>query len=248
MIDVNVYYGNWPFQDFGVKSIAAMEKHLSGNGITKALIYSADAVFAADPATADEKLAHKLKNRKNFMHVPTVNPLYKNWMEIVKKSPVKAVIVYPNYHKYSLLSTDNCELAEFLSQENILYTVSMRIDDERSHHPACIVPGVKTQEVLEFAERFPELKILCLGAYYGEFETLLNSSKNIFLDTSFAETDCTMKKLSESFPPERILFGSHAPFFYTAANVNKLKYAEISSSVHEKIAGENAINLIDELK
>ena len=225
-----------------------MKKHLAENGITKTLIYSADAIFASDPAMPDKRLAAKLKKEKMFLHIPTVNPLYKNWMDIVKERNVNAVRVYPNYHKYSLLSEANCELAEYLAANNILYIVSMRLEDERSHHPSCMVTSLKTEELIEFAKKFPKLKILCLCAYYGEFELLLKLSQNIFADISFAETNCTIEKISKYFPSDRIIFGSHTPFFYTAANVNKLKYANINSDVYEKIAENNAIGLLPELK
>lgn len=248
MIDVNVHYGNWPFQDLGFKSIDMLQKHLSENGITKALIYSADAIFAEDHSIPDAKLAAELKNNGSFIHVPAVNPLYKNWMKIVSSSKSDAVIVYPNFHKYELLSAENCEMAEYLSGHNITQIISLRIEDERAQHPSCLIPRIKIENLIEFAKKFPELRILCLNAYYGEIEALLKSTLNISVDIAFAEKFNTLEKLTGVMPADRILFGSHTPFFYTAANICKLKYADISSAVYELISEKNASNLFSKLR
>lgn len=243
MTDVNVSFGNWPFQYFSQDTPAKLLKHLEKNGIDRALVSSAEAAFFPDPDICNKKLEASLKNFKDLIPVPAVNPILANWESIIDESNSGTVKIYPGYHNYSLSSECVDKMIGKLLKNKMPLMIQMRIEDERSHHPLCRIPAVPADDVIRLALRYPALPIICLCTYFGETVKLLKAAPNIHTDISFAETTNFMARLLRDVKPEQLLFGSHTPFLYTKAAVMKIEYAEAGSDIIEKITETNAENL-----
>ena len=61
IIDINVSFGNWPFQRFLLDTPQKLARHLKTEGISSALVSSIEAAFYPDPDVYNEILFKKLK-------------------------------------------------------------------------------------------------------------------------------------------------------------------------------------------
>lgn len=240
MIDVNVSCGTWPFGMNPSCSAEHLNRRLAENGIARAVASSMDAVFSADLDRCNDALISALSPYKTLCPLLTVNPLLANFQTTIDRSAIHAVRILPSYHNYSILSEESAALAGLLSEKNMSLVIQVRIEDERSHNPVCLVPSVPVKDIIRFAKKFPDLQILCLCPYFAEVLELCQDAENIHCDISFAEIFNFINRLLRDVKPEKILFGSHTPFLYTEAAVMKLKYAESDEICIKRISSENA--------
>ena len=245
IIDINTSFGRWPFQKFGVNSTQALAKHLHTAGITKALVSSIDGILYPDPAVYDAGLFKAVKSTPMLIPVPTINPGLTNWRKTLEANSLKAVKIIPNYHNYPLTDPAVGQLMEVLAERKIPLMIQIRVDDERNQYPLMKIPGVDWQAVVQLANTFHNVSIVCLFAYLGEAVELAQKTGNVHVDISFIETFQTLPALLRKIPPERILFGSHTPFLYTESAVMKLKAARLAAKSYKAIASVNARRLFD---
>lgn len=245
IIDVNTSFGRWPFQKFNVNSTQALAKHLNAAGITKALISSIDAILYPDPSACDAELFKAVKPMPMLIPVPTINPSLANWRKALEANGLKAVKIIPNYHNYPLTDPSVAQLMKVLAERKISMMIQMRVEDERNQYPLMKIPGVDWRAVVQLANTFCEVSIVCLCAYLGEAVELVQKTGNVHVDISFIEVFQTLPTLLRKVPPDRILFGSHTPFLYTESAVMKLKAVHLAAKPRKAIACTNARRLFD---
>ena len=248
LVDTNVSLGNWPWMDFSGLTASALEAQLENNGIDEAWVCAADSILFPDPDVTDDRLLTALGSSSRLMPVKTVNPLLGNWRESLTRAigslGLRLVKIYPNYHQYSPCSPPVMELADRLAAENIPLLIALRVEDERNQYPLMKVAPPPLEEITRLAELHPRLRVLVLGATVGEIASLTAGTSNVSCDISYAETGNVMDRLLASTPADRLVFGSHTPFFYTQAAVRKLTGASLNEQVRSAIAVENAKALL----
>jgi uncharacterized protein len=245
IIDVNTSFGRWPFQTFGVNSAPALAKHLNSAGITRALVSAIDGILYPDPSVCDDELFKLVKSTPMLIPVPIINPCRANWRSALETNGLKAVKIIPNYHNYPLTDPAVGQLMEVLAGRRIPLMIQMRVDDERNQYPLMKIPGVEWQTVVQLANTFRKIPIVCLCAYLGEAVALVQKAGNVSVDIAFIETFQTLPALLRKIPAERILFGSHTPFLYAASAGMKLKAARLAAKTHKLIASVNARRLFN---
>lgn len=248
VIDVNVSFGNWPFQKFLQDRAAKLSRHLKSEGISLALVSSIESVFYSDPDVYNRLLLEKLKPDPSLSPVMVFNPFLSGWKqrlaEYTDSREIKAVKILPNYHNYSLSSPSVEELVGELIRRKMLLIIQMRMEDERNQYPLLKVAGVEFEQVIKLANRFPQASILCLCPYYQEAIALVKETDNVYVDISFTEQLDTVVSLLKEIPASRVLFGSHTPFLYTRSAVMKIKSADISKKNLKAIMFNNASHLL----
>ena len=250
IIDVSTSLGHWPFQRLAIRSADALSAHLAGHGIASAWVSAVESVLYPDPDVPDAELFEQLQGSASLHVVKTVNPTLANWRasldEWITGRGVRAVKALPNYHGYSLADAMARDLAAAVHDAGLPLFVQMRIDDERNQYPLMQVPGVPYGELMEFARAMPGLTVIALCAYFAEVRELADSPANLYVDTSFVETENTLRTVLDFVPADRILFGSHTPFFTTRSGMMKLELADISGADREQIASANALRILGE--
>ncbi|NQU75618.1 MAG: hypothetical protein HQ546_04785 [Planctomycetes bacterium] len=158
-----------------------------------------------------------------------------------QQSPLSAIRLQPNYHRYDLADACVDELAEVLgdSDQSVL-VIQMRMEDERSQYPLMKVRGVPVESVIALAQRCPELPIVCLSAYRPEANELVQRTDNVLVDIAFIEFLDTLTSVLKHIPSDRLLFGSHTPFLYTRASIMKIECASIGGDEKQAIGSRNA--------
>ena len=243
LIDANCWLGSWPFQVFTHNSAAALAEHLASEEITTALVSPTEAILHPDPNIFNDLLINTVEDYPLLKPVPVVNPTLANWktsMAIYASTDnVHSIRILPNYHNYSLNAPCVRELMMILAELAMPLMIQIRMEDERSQYPLMQVAGVSCDEIIELAERFPDVSIICLGAYFNEAIGLLLNSWNVYVDISFIDKINTLNSLLERTTHDRIVFGSHTPFFYTRSAVLKADTGGILPDAARAIISEN---------
>ncbi len=239
IVDCNVGFGRWPFARFVEDTAAKLDRLLEADGIGAALVSSIDAVLYEEPAECNGELALKLRRHPRLIGVPVANPRVRSAASILSVPGLKAVKLIPNYHVYSLREQPAVSLCSQAADRGIPVLVQMRVEDERSHYELLKVPGVPVQDILGLAERLPELTIVALCPYFEE-AVKLAVAPGVYVDISFAENLDPLGQLCGKAPFEKILFGSHAPWFYPRAAVAKLEKSTIGQREREAIGWRTA--------
>jgi len=243
-IDVNTWLGPWPFQYFRDDSAGRLESRLTAEGIAHAMVGSPEAAFNPDSLAVNRILLKRLAGSKALHPVLAIDPSKGDWKDnlaLARDEGVGALRLFPNYHCYELGSAAALAVVEEIAKDGgfVLY-VQMRMEDERTHHPLCKIPGVKAAEVVELSRRFAGLPVIAACPYYHEAVELVKESTNIRFDLSHVETMRTVASLVSHVPQDRVLFGSHTPFLQTRSVVMKVDAPYVTEDTRHAIGGGNA--------
>ena len=238
--DVNLSTGRWPFRQLPLEELENMSRKLEASGITGGMVRSMEAPFSMNIYEANEKLLDACRSFPQFIPVPAVRPDFGLWQEL----KTAAAVLYPSYHQYSLLAAETVEMVEELLKKKILPVIVIREEDERGQHPLCKVPPADIEEINQLAGKFPDSPFIVLNAYGYEFTKF--NAPNIYADTAFAESFPALSGVVKSFGTQRLLFGSHAPFFCVSAALSKLQYHQLTPEDISAVAHKNIERLLNE--
>ncbi len=246
LIDVNSYIGTWPFRTHSITTADGLVKHLKAEGIDRAAVSSIESAFAPDPDACNTSVFDAANDYPEIIPVPVLNLRMPNWKDLLSKyretHGIRAVKIHPSFHFFSLASGVCGDMCGILEEERMTLVIDVRIEDERFRHPGFEAPAPTTDEISGLAARHRGLSILCLNLYRKELLALADS-ENVASDIAFVEFFKTVESVLESIPANRILFGSHTPFFVTRAAGMKLGWADIGDSDRKAISSENAKRL-----
>jgi uncharacterized protein len=244
LIDTSAFCGHWPFRRLPVRGTAEVKALLSAGGVTRAWVAPLEGVFYHDPMDANEELNSDLRGDEFFVQCGVINvtlaSFHRDALACLDELNCGAIKLFPNYHGYDLADARVKELAALAAEENLPLCIQMRMQDERGHHPLVKVPGVPALSVVALAQACPQTRILACGPYLNEMKTL-SGAPNIWCETSFAENGETLKNVLAAVAPGRLVFGSHSPMYYLAANVAKLN-PEMAGASAEQVAAISAAN------
>jgi hypothetical protein len=182
VIDVNAYVGDWPFRPLRHSRPASLRRALEAVGITRALVSPLAAIFRQECQSANAELLRALRAHGGFFApVPAINPSYSGWEDDVQaalRARAPGVRLFPNYHAYSLDDPAARGAVAQAAASGLAVFLSLRMQDERHHHPRMMVPAVPADEVVRLARALPEARIVACMARYAEAETLLAPNRN----------------------------------------------------------------------
>ena len=195
VIDVNAYLGEWPFRavrrlrPLRERTPTALRRLLEGAGITRALVSPLAAIFRQECESANAELARAVRRLRAlrgygefFVPAPALNPAYPGWEDDVQAAltaGAPGVRLWPNYHAYSLADTAARVAVAQAAAAGLAILISLRMQDERHHHPRMMVPAVPADEVAALARAVPQARIIACMARYGEAESLLAASGDV---------------------------------------------------------------------
>ena len=248
LIDINVSYGAWPFQRFRHTTLTELRGLLRAEGIETAFVSHLGGVFHPDPDPFNLELIEQSGRVDGVVPIPVINPAFPGWQERLESYrtmiDVRAVKLHPNYHRYRLDSEETGALVEYLGEADIPIFLQMRMEDERMRYAGLDVVGLSVDDVVSFHTSNPDVSLVCLNAYLPEARRIGREAPGVYVDTAFAEWMFTMELLLEDLSSERILLGTHSPFLYTRAGVDKLLKAPIEETLKKRIAFDNAEALL----
>jgi len=156
--------------------------------------------------------------------------------------------LHPNYHGYKLDDPAVARLLKLAEERGLIVQITIAMEDERTLHPLVQVPAVDPQPLLTMLKATPALNLVLLNAFRtlrGEVLLRLIAAGRVHFEIATLEGVGGVANLLGQLPLPRLLFGSHAPFFYFESALLKLKESPLSDLQNTALREATAKRLIE---
>ena len=253
IIDTNVNLSRWPFRRLPCDELPSLLEKLRECGVTETWAGSFDGVFHKDIGAVNARLVDDCRKSRPVLLRPfgSVNPTLPDWREDLRRCHeeynMPGIRLHPAYHGYRLDDPVFVELLTRAQRRGLIVQLVVRIEDPRMQHPLMRVPDVDTKPLLCLLDACPGLRLVLLGALQtlrGEAITQLIRAGEVYFEISMLEGVGGISKLLGHVPGDRILFGSHSPFFILESAILKLQESELPPARVNAITHQNAQRLL----
>ena len=261
IIDTNVHLFEWPFRKLKYDRTEALVAKLRKHRITKAWAGSFEAVLHKQLDAINRRLADECRTLGDGTLVPigSVNPVWPDWEEDLgrchEQYRMPGLRLYPAYHGYTLDHPEFARMVSDAAKRRMLVQIALRMEDERVHHPAIDVSPVNVSPLADLLKEVPEAKVQLInsaGPLLGNSVSALVRETNVTFDIAATEGNGGVGRLIEgtnpsyrgAIPVERLVFGSHAPYFPCESALMKLFESPLNLEQLETLMNGNARRLI----
>jgi uncharacterized protein len=239
IIDTNVHIFEWPFRQLKYGRTEALIAKLRKHRITTAWAGSFEVVLEKQLDLVNRRLVEECKAHGGGMLIPigSVNPAWPGWeddlRECHEQHRMPGVRLYPMYHSYALDHPEFARLLVAAAKRKMLVQIVLRLEDERVHHPAVVVESVDVSPLVGLLKSLPDAKVQLInsaGPLLGKNVAALVKETPVTFDIAATEGNGGVGRVIEgknysyqgAIPEERLLFGSHAPYFPCESALLKL--------------------------
>jgi predicted TIM-barrel fold metal-dependent hydrolase len=261
IIDSNVHLFEWPFRKLKYDRTETLIAKLRRHRITQAWAGSSEAVLHKQLDVANRRLAEECRTSGAGVLLPigTVNPAWPDWEEDLRRCHeqhgMHGLRVYPTYHGYTLDHPEFTRLLGEAAKRGMLVQVVLRLEDERVHHPAIDVPPANAAPLLDALKKVPSARVQLInsaGPLLGNHVSALVRDTRVAFDIAATEGNGGVGRLIAgtnpsyrgAIPADRLLFGSHAPFFPCESALMKLFESPLALEQLEQLMCANARRLL----
>jgi predicted TIM-barrel fold metal-dependent hydrolase len=253
IIDVYIDLAHWPCRRLPHDDTASLVQNLRAHGVVEAWAGSFDGLLHKDLAAVNSRLAHECRTHTGVRLIPfgSINPVLPDWEEdlrrCVEQHHTPGIRLHPNYHGYKLDHPSLARLLRLAAERHLLVSLAVMMEDERMMHPLLRVPPVNLDPLAALVTQTPGLRLIllnALGSLHGEALLTLLRSGEVYVEIAMLERVGAVANLLNQVPRERVLLGSHAPFFYFESALLKLKESALSTEQLKALQEENARRLI----
>ncbi|MCO6458843.1 MAG: amidohydrolase family protein [Pirellulaceae bacterium] len=254
IVDVNVHLARWPTRRLPLDETAALVRRLRAGQVQQAWAGSFDGLLHRDIGQVNRRLADECQRLGDGLLLPfgTLHPALAGWeadlVECHERLGMRGIRLYPSYHGYGLDDSRLDELLREAERRQLIVCLAVRLEDERTQHPLWRVPSLDTGPLDGLVERQPGLRLVLCNALRDVRPDQLGrlaAAGQVYVELSNLEGVGGVARLLEAVPLERVLFGSHAPFFYFQAAVLKLRESELPRFQVQAITHGNAQRLLE---
>lgn len=252
LVDVNVSLSHWPFRRLPGDETSDLVARLRSHGVVRAWAGSFDALLHRDVAGVNARLAQECRKFADFL-VPfgVVNPKLPDWEDDLRRCQeehgMPGLRLHPNYHGYTLEDPAFAHLLDRAADRKLIVQIALTMEDERTQHPLVQVPHVDARPLAAHARRLPGLSLVLINAFRSLRPAApgpLAETGNVSFDIAMLEAVGGVADLIHRIPASRVLFGSHAPFFYVESAVFKIKESALDREPLEAITRGNAMRIL----
>jgi predicted TIM-barrel fold metal-dependent hydrolase len=253
MIDVNVNLSRWPFRRLPCDEPTKLVDKLKACGITQAWAGSFDGLLHRDIDAVNARLAVECRTHGPGLLVPfgSVNLKLPDWQEDLRRAEedyqMPGIRLHPNYHGYTLDDPVFAELLQLAEARGLIVGLVVRMEDPRTHHPLMMVPDVDVGPLAGLVTERPKLRLVILNGLRtlrGPTLTQLAQAGNVYFEIAMLEGVAGVATLLRGIPLERVLFGSHFPFFHLESALLKLRESALAPAQIEAITKGNAARVL----
>jgi predicted TIM-barrel fold metal-dependent hydrolase len=261
IIDTNVHLFDWPFRRLKYAATSALVAKLRKHRIEQAWAGSFEALLQKDLSGVNARLAEACRARGDGLLVPfgSVNPVWPDWQEDLRRChethKMPGIRLYPSYHNYRLDDPRFAELLAAAAERGLAVQIALEMEDDRIHHPIVHTPDADASPLIDALKQAPRAKVQlinCSAAMRGAGFAALVQETSVLFDISHLEANGAVGRLIEGrhwsikgqVPVERLLFGSHAPYFPCEAALLRLFESPLSLDQMQSIMHVNARRLL----
>ncbi|HEX8041046.1 MAG TPA: amidohydrolase family protein [Chryseosolibacter sp.] len=241
IIDTNINLLDWPFRKLKYGNTEALVSKLRRHHVTQAWAGNFEALFHKDINGVNIRLAQECRKAGDGMLLPfgTVNLAWPDWEEDLRRCHelhrMPGVRIYPIYQTFDLNHPDFSKLVSQATENGMIIQIVGDMEDIRHHHPIVEVREVNLTPLVDIMKAIPAARIQLLYWNHrvsGKLLEQLAKETHVYFDTSRVEGVGEVGHLIEgkswggsagpSIPADRLLFGSHAPYFPVETSIIKL--------------------------
>jgi predicted TIM-barrel fold metal-dependent hydrolase len=264
-IDTNVDLFVWPFRTLKYEQTDALVSKLRQHGIRQAWAGSHEAMLHRNIDLVNRRLAEECETKGEGILVPfgTVNPLFPDWEWDLEQCDemydMPGIRVYPSYQGFSLGDAEFRRLLFRAAERDMLVQIVVDMEDERLQHPTVPIRSADVSPLLNILPEIPEVDVMLLNAFRqvrGEqFARFINET-NVTFDIARLDGSGEIERVlngregrvadgQTKVPVERLLLGSHMPFFPLENVLFKFMDSPMTEAQARAILHENAERLIE---
>jgi predicted TIM-barrel fold metal-dependent hydrolase len=253
LVDTNVTLSRWPGRRLPLDEAPALVAKLRGQGVTQAWAGSFDGLLHKDIASVNARLAEECRKHGRGLLVPfgSVNPVLPGWQEDLRRChkvyKMPGIRLHPNYHGYKLDEPVFAELLDLATEIGLVVQLAVMMEDERTQHRLMRVPHVDVAPLAALLASRPSQRVVLLNWSRAVNATLLAklaAAGQLYFDIATLAGAGGVARLLKQVPPERVVFGSYAPFFYFESALLKLKESALSEAELRAIRTGNVRRLL----
>ncbi len=261
IIDTNVNLFDWPFRALKYRDTKALVAKLKKHRVIEAWAGSFEALLAKDMSGVNTRLADECRTKAPGFLIPfgSVNLAWPDWEEDVRRChevhKMPGLRIYPGYQPFDLDHPAMESLVKTTAERGLILQVVFGMEDPRVHHPIINVGPVTFAPLMKVVKSTPSAKVVLLhfsGSSPGTDLTQFMTQSNIVMDISRLEGNGAIGRMigsiaglpSARVPVERIVFGSHTPYFPIETAILKLVESPLDVQQLQSIMQGNARRLL----
>jgi predicted TIM-barrel fold metal-dependent hydrolase len=247
-IDLNGYYGQWPYWRLRHGSEEEILQLMDRYGIDRIALASTRAIFSDWEEGNEEVRQLAWRRPDRFLSIITINPILgenhlDKFEEYVGDNTVAGLRLYPIYHGYEL-SDRNLVLENILQRAesmNLPVFIPLRLMMNWA------MPVLSVTSVEKLVARFPKLRIVLGGINYEELKQIipmLITRHTIYIETSCLQLRGAIEQIVSLIGAKRLLFGTGMPLQNPACEIAKINCLKLQHEEKECIYANNAERLL----
>lgn len=254
IVDTNVSLSRWPFRRLPGDEPAELVARLRKQDVRQAWAGSFDGILHKDIAGVNARLAKDCRAFQPGMLLPfgSINPKLPDWQEDLRRChedhQMPGIRLHPNYHGYALDDPAFAELLKLATARRLVVQLALSMEDERTQHPLMRVPPVDVIPLADLVKSEPGLRLVLLNWAPAlgsrQLQTTLASAGEVYFDISTVEGIGGVARLVKEIPLERVVFGSHCPFFCFESALLKMQESGLTEAEKNRLFKENARRLL----
>lgn len=231
IVDTNVNLFQWPFRRLKYAETPALVAKLRRHRVIEAWAGSFEALLQKDMNGVNARLARECRDHGGGLLKPfgSVNLAWPDWEEDVRRCHeefrMPGIRIYPGYQPFDLSHPDFKRLLAITRERGLLLQIAFGMEDSRVHHPTLQLVPVTVGPLLPALQAEPKAKVQLLhfvGRPLAADLRPLAAQTAATFDFSRWEGNGTVGKFTgvapdakgaPAVPVDRVLFGSHAPYF-----------------------------------
>ncbi len=248
IVDINAFYGNWPYWPLRKNSVCDMLAAMDRYGIRRAFLASLRAIFTDTQAGNAEIKEICKEHPERFAPAFTYSPYaagFDEYQRDLEEAGSWALVkLYPLNHSYDLLEEPFIsELCEYCGTNRVPVMIPYRL------MMSWRLPMHPIQNAGRLIEKHSNTTfILSAVNYLFELQSALDVIRrlpNVMLETSGMMAFEEVKSVVHEIGSERLLHGSALPLQNPAIGPLKIHSADIADSDKDRILFQNACGLFD---
>lgn len=254
IIDVNLHLSRYPTRRLPADEPARLIDLLKKHDVARGWACSFDALLHKDISSVNRRIAQECAaSGDRLLPVGAINPVLPGWQEDLRRCQedhhMRVIRLHPNYHDYKL---DDPLLEQVLAEatgRKMIVQISLNMEDDRTHHRMLRVPPLVITPLPKLLAKYPGARLMLLNNRVPLTKPLADQFRKAgecYFDIAMTESVENVARQVEAIGPDRVVFGSHAPFYVLESAMLKIRESAFPSDVANQVLSGNALKLLPE--